>query len=203
MNDKQRSSSGLCFPRRILGMFGRSYVELFEFQGRVGSRVKRILFLCHYVIPEAAAVAGASQAGVILAPWERIDAIFPSFRTCLVISPATTECHVPEINRADANATDFRIDRSFRCSFLLRRTAVRDSASEIELLRQPFQTEYVVCRLTLRSWLGIRNFVLFSIPRQLVVLLCTELVEFAIHLRLVNQVQRVYSSFEIENYHLL
>lgn len=114
-----------------------------------------------------------------------------------MISPATTECHVPEINRADANATDFRIDRSFRCSFLLRRTAVRDSASEIELLRQPFQTEYVVCRLSLRGWLGVRNFVFFSILRQLVIPLCTKLVEFAIHFQLVNRVQRVYSSFEM------
>lgn len=130
-------------------MFGRSYVELFEFQGRVGSRVKRILFLCHYVIPEAAAVAGASQAGVILAPWERIDAIFPSFRTCLVISPATTECHVPEINRADANATDFRIDRSFRCSFLLRvepRSETRRARSSCCDNRFKRNTSFVVYR---------------------------------------------------------
>lgn len=84
-----------------------------------------------------------------------------------------------------------------------RRTAVRDSASEVELLRQPFRTEYVVCRLSLRSWLGIRNFVFFSIPRQLVILLCTGLVEFPIHFQLVNRVQRVYASFEINNYHLL
>lgn len=43
-------------------MFGRSYAELFGFLGRVGSRVKRILFLCHYVI--AAGSGGREPTGL-------------------------------------------------------------------------------------------------------------------------------------------
>ena len=60
-------------------MFGRSYVELFEFQSRVGPRVKRIPFLCHYVITAGGSSGGREPTGVILAPCERIDAIFPRF----------------------------------------------------------------------------------------------------------------------------
>lgn len=53
---------------------------LFGFHGRVGSRVKRILFLCHYVItPGGGCGGGREPTGVILAPWERIDAIFTRF----------------------------------------------------------------------------------------------------------------------------
>lgn len=53
---------------------------LFGFHGRVGSRVKRILFLCHYVITAGGGCGGGREpTGVILAPWERIDAIFTRF----------------------------------------------------------------------------------------------------------------------------
>lgn len=55
---------------------------LYGFHGRVGSRVKRILFLCHYVITAGGGCGGGREpTGVILAPWERIDAIFTRFWT--------------------------------------------------------------------------------------------------------------------------
>lgn len=50
--DRQTTlSSSLCFPLENTGdVWSARMSELFGFQRRVGSRVKRIPFLCHYVI---------------------------------------------------------------------------------------------------------------------------------------------------------